>query len=65
MTASRTLDRRMRGALRESGLLGVPEVRRMMRLAWLNGFTFGALERQLSQARQEAIEAIARHGSPS
>lgn len=39
-------------------LWGVPEVRRLMWIAWLNGFTFGALTERQAGARLEAEEAI-------
>jgi hypothetical protein len=44
-------------------LPNLPEVRRLMRLAWLNGLTFGALERQVAEAKQEAFIAIERSHS--
>lgn len=59
MILDRILDWRMRGLLRKLDVPDLPEVRKMMRLAWWNGFTFGALEHQANAARREALEAIA------
>ena len=54
----RLLDWRLRKVLRKTGLPDLPEVRRFMRIAWWNGFTFGAFEREVAVARKEALEAI-------
>ena len=55
------LDWRLRRHLRRSGLPDLPEVRKLMRLAWWNGFTFGALQHQADAARTEALEALAHY----
>lgn len=52
------LDRRLRRKREESGLPDLPEIRRLMRLSWWNGFTFGALERQVRAAHKEAFKAL-------
>ena len=53
------LDRRLRRHLAKYELPDLPEVRRLMRLAYWNGFTLGALKRRLPAARREAALAIA------
>ena len=55
---SRLLDWRLRRFLARSERPDLPEVRKMLRLAWWNGFTFGALQRQSDAAHQEAQKAI-------
>jgi hypothetical protein len=52
------LDWRLRRVLRKHDLPDLPEVRRMLRLAFWNGFTSGALEHRASRARGEALKAI-------
>jgi len=56
------LDWHLRVVLRRSGLPDLPEVRRLTRASWLNGFTFGAYPgRQGVRAiRDEARDAIGR-----
>ena len=56
----RLLDRRLSRLRRKHGLPDLPEVRRFLRLSWLNGFTFGAMERQVREAKAEALAAIAK-----
>jgi hypothetical protein len=55
---TRLLDWSLRKARRD--LPDIPEVRRFIRLCWLDGFTSGALERRVAAARTEAFEAISR-----
>lgn len=52
------LDWRLRRVLKKSNLPDLPEVRRMMRLSWWNGFTGGAFEREAELARVEAFAAM-------
>lgn len=62
----RLLDWRLRRLLRKHDLPDLPEVRKMLRLAWWNGFTsvfrggIGAFERQEAVAYQAAMEALRR-----
>jgi hypothetical protein len=58
---NKLLDWRLRRVLRKSGIPDLPEVRRMMRLAWWNGFTFGAFERKAAAAREEGLAALRRY----
>jgi hypothetical protein len=54
------LDWRMRNLLRRSGLPDMPEVRKLMRASWWNGFTFGAAYRdELPVLREQALAAVA------
>ena len=39
-------------------LLGIPEVRKLWRLSFWNGFLGGGLQRQVAASREEAINAI-------
>jgi hypothetical protein len=55
---SRLLDWRLRHLRKRYGLPDIPEVRKLMRLSWWNGFTFGALERQVSAADEVAKQAL-------
>jgi hypothetical protein len=57
------LDRRLSRLRRKHRLPDLPEVRKMMRLAWLNGFTFGACERQVAAAREEGLQALRRYAA--
>jgi hypothetical protein len=57
----RALDWRLAPLRRERGLPDLPEVRRMLRLSWLNGFTGGAFRRQAAAAGEEGLEALLRH----
>ena len=57
------LDWRLRRHLARHDLPDLPEVRRLMRLSWWNGFTGGALEHRVAVARREAFQAIARQGT--
>jgi hypothetical protein len=58
----RLLDWRLTRLRRKHALPDLPEVRRLFRLSWLNGFTFGAMGRQVGVARAEALAAIAKVG---
>lgn len=49
---------RLRRISRKYGLPDLPEVRKLMRLSWWNGFTFGAFEYRVTAAREEALDAI-------
>lgn len=62
---NRILDWRLKDLLPRHDLPGLPEVRRLMRLSWLNGFTFGAFERRVTEARAQALTAIADHARRS
>ena len=55
---SRLLDWRLRRYIAKSDLPDLPEVRKMMRLAWWNGFTFGALQHRSDAAHRQAQEAL-------
>jgi hypothetical protein len=59
---ARILDWRMRRLRREFDLPDLPEVRRLFRMSWLNGFTFGAFEREVAAARREALKALEKGG---
>jgi hypothetical protein len=52
---------RPRGTLRRHQMPDVPEVRRLMRASWLNGFTFGAAysQREMRVIRSDALAAVA------
>jgi hypothetical protein len=50
----------IRRSLKDQELADIPEVLRLMRLSYWNGFTFGALERQVTVAHGEARDAIMR-----
>ena len=51
----------MRRLLKKYDVPDLPEVRKMMRAAWWNGFTFGARQRQVDTARQEAFRALVKY----
>lgn len=58
------LPRSMRRYLKASGLPDLPEVRRMLRLAWLDGFTFrtsSAIAEKLAYARLLSRRAVAEY----
>lgn len=57
----RVLDWRLARLRRERGLPDLPEVRKMLRLSWLDGFTNGAFRREAAAAREEGREALLRH----
>jgi len=61
----RLMDWRLARLRREHALPDLPEVRRLLRLSWLNGFTFGAMERQVALASAEALTAIAKVAAQS
>jgi hypothetical protein len=50
----------IRRSLKDRELADIPEVLRLMRLSCWNGFTFGALARQVTVAHGEARDAIMR-----
>lgn len=56
MTA-KLLDWRLRRVRTRSGLPDTPEMRRFMRAAWWNGFTFGAAYRRELPALREAARS--------
>ncbi len=62
--AATLLDRHLRVIRRRWGAPDLPEVRRLMRASWLNGFTLGAYPgtSELRAIREEALAAI--HRSP-
>lgn len=60
---TRLLDWRLSRLRRKHRLPDLPEVRKMMRYAWLNGFTNGAFERQAAGARDEAFAALRQHAA--
>jgi hypothetical protein len=53
------LDWRLRQRLAKYDLPDLPEVRRLMRLSYWNGFTFGALKPRVAAAGEEALRAVA------
>ena len=55
------LDWRLRAVLRKSGIPDLPETRRMLRLAWWDGFTGGAFSGRETAARDEALAAMMRY----
>jgi hypothetical protein len=57
---ARLLDWRLRKVALEYDMPDLPEVRKVMRLAWWNGLTAGLLGRRYAAAREEAREVVAR-----
>ncbi len=60
--AARLLDWHLRVIRRRWGAPDLPELRRLMRASWVNGFTFGAYPGAsgLRAIREEALAAIRR-----
>ena len=54
------LDWRLRRVMKKYGVPDLPETRRLCRLSYWNGFTFGVLKHEVKQAREEALDAMAR-----
>lgn len=59
---TRMLDWRLRSIRHKSNLPDLPEVRRLMRACWWNGFT-GTGAGKITALKAEALAAIARHDS--
>lgn len=62
MAAIGVLDWHTRRLLRHHGLPDIPEVRLLLRAAWLKGFTFGAApgEQRMRAIRENAVLALVR-----
>lgn len=66
VTVSKLLDRllRLQPLIVQLDLPDTPETRKLLRLAWCNGFTLGLLKRRVAAARAEARSAVDRASSP-
>ena|SRR6266702_5047436 len=62
VTATRLPEWPMRWMLRRSGLPDLPEVRRVMRIAWQRGFTLRAApsKQKMRAIREQALSALSR-----